>query len=232
MTTPNVKPEDIAKFSAHSYQWWDEEGPVKTLHAINPLRLQFITEQTSLANKKALDVGCGGGILSEALAKAGATVTALDLSEALIKVAKLHQFESGLNIDYRLQSVESLASELQVGFDIITCMELLEHVPEPASIVTACAQLIKPGGLVFFSTINRNVLAYLQAIVGAEYMLGLLPKGTHDYEAFIKPSELSAWCYQSGLSPMKMQGLSYNPVTKVYGLTSAVKVNYLLCAGK
>jgi len=228
----NINANDIAKFSSHSYQWWDEQGPVKTLHEINPLRLKFITDRIDLTDKKVLDVGCGGGILSEALAKQGASVTALDLSDALIKIAKLHQLESQVSIDYRLQSVESLAETSPESFDVITCMEMLEHVPQPEIIVAACSQLLKPAGLAFFSTINRNMMAYLQAIVGAEYILSLLPKGTHDYAAFIKPSELSAWCREVDLSPLQLQGLTYNPLTQVYHTTDKVTVNYMLCVKK
>lgn len=224
----NVDPAELEKFAALAHRWWDKNSEFKPLHAINPLRLNFIDNKVGLHGKRVLDVGCGGGILSESMAEKGAEVTGIDLGEKALKVAKLHQLESGAKVDYRLLAVEDLAKEQPASFDVVTCMEMLEHVPDPASIVHACAQLVKPGGSVFFSTINRNPKAYLFAVVGAEYLLNMLPKGTHEYEKFIKPSELSAWARQADLTIGELKGMSYNPFTQHYSLGADISVNYLI----
>lgn len=228
MHDANVDPSEIAKFAALASRWWDPNSEFEPLHRINPLRLQWIGDSVDLAGKRVLDVGCGGGILAEALASAGANVTAIDLGEAPLNVARLHLLESGLTVDYRRVSAEALAEQQPQAFDLITCMEMLEHVPDPASTVAACATLVKPGGHCFFSTINRNPKAYLFAVIGAEYLLRLLPKGTHDYARFIRPSELGAWARTSGLEAREMTGLSYNPLTRDYRLGDDVDVNYLM----
>jgi 2-polyprenyl-6-hydroxyphenyl methylase/3-demethylubiquinone-9 3-methyltransferase len=228
----NVDPNEIKKFAAMSANWWDETGELRTLHEINPLRMRFITERVAIAGKKIADIGCGGGILSEALARAGANVTGIDMNEAAIQVAKLHLLESGLTVNYECLTAEALAEREPQQFDVITCLEMLEHVPDPSAIVKACAALLKPGGMVFFSTLNRTPKSYLFAIVGAEYILRLLPKNTHDYAKFIRPSELSAWCTQHDLTPNEIQGIAYNPFTKHFKITTDVNVNYLLCASK
>lgn len=224
----NIDTTEVAKFDTIANQWWDLNGDFKPLHAINPLRLEFITNQIKLAGQKVLDVGCGGGILSESMANLGAHVTGIDMSANVLEVAKLHLLESKLHVDYQQTTVEDFASSHAAQFDAVTCMELLEHVPNPESVVKSCAQLVKPQGAIFFSTINRNPKAYLQAVVGAEYILKLLPKDTHDYAKFIRPSELAAWCRNAGLTVKCMQGMTYNPITKVYALCESVGVNYLL----
>ena len=224
----NVDHAEIAKFEALAHRWWDRESEFKPLHEINPLRVNWIEEHVRLAGKKVLDVGCGGGILSEAMALRGATVTAIDMGEAPLAVARLHQLESGVEVDYRQSTVEALAAVMPGQFDVVTCLEMLEHVPDPASVIHACHTLVKPGGQVFFSTINRNPKAYLLAIVGAEYLLKLLPRGTHDFRKFIRPSELGAWCRASGLAVEGIVGLTYNPLTRHYKLGTDVDVNYMI----
>ena len=230
--TLNVDPAELEKFAALAHRWWDKNSEFKPLHAINPLRLNFIDEAVGLNGKRVLDVGCGGGILSESMAEKGADVVAIDLGEKALKVAKLHQLESGSKVDYQLIAVETLASQQPASFDVVTCMEMLEHVPDPAAIIDACAKLVKPGGSVFFSTINRNPKAYLFAVIGAEYVLNMLPKGTHEYEKFIKPSELSAWARNSDLTVNELKGMSYNPLTQHYSLGSDISVNYLIQTSK
>ncbi|CAB3658076.1 Ubiquinone biosynthesis O-methyltransferase [Achromobacter deleyi] len=231
--TINADQAELDKFGALASRWWDPESEFKPLHAINPLRLEWIQESVgSLSGKKVLDVGCGGGILSEAMARAGADVTGIDLADKSLKVARLHGLESGVKVDYRKVPVEQLAAEQAGQFDVVTCMEMLEHVPDPASIVRACSALTKPGGWVFFSTLNRNAKAFLFAIVGAEYVLRLLPRGTHTYDMFIKPSELAAAARGAGLEPVGMRGMEYNPITQIYSLTSDTSVNYLMATRK
>jgi 2-polyprenyl-6-hydroxyphenyl methylase/3-demethylubiquinone-9 3-methyltransferase len=224
----NVDPLELEKFSKLAHRWWDPEGEFRPLHDINPLRLEWIDAHARLAGKTVLDVGCGGGILAEAMARRGAQVTGIDLSEKGLRVAELHLLESKLAIAYEKSSAEDYAAKHGGEFDVVTCMELLEHVPEPASMVAACARLARPGGRVFFSTINRNPKSYLFAVIGAEYVLKLLPKGTHDYLRFIKPSELSRWSRASGLSLDELVGMTYNPITRRYRLGSDCDVNYLL----
>ncbi|KGD97135.1 3-demethylubiquinone-9 3-methyltransferase [Achromobacter sp. RTa] len=229
----NADQAELDKFGALASRWWDPESEFKPLHAINPLRLEWIQECAgSLAGKTVLDVGCGGGILSEAMAKSGAEVTGIDLADKSLKVARLHGLESGVKVDYRKVPVEELAAERPGHYDVVTCMEMLEHVPDPASIVRACSALAKPGGWVFFSTLNRNAKSFLFAIVGAEYVLRLLPRGTHSYEQFIKPSELSAAARGAGLEPVSMRGMEYNPITQIYTLSSDTSVNYLMATRK
>jgi 2-polyprenyl-6-hydroxyphenyl methylase/3-demethylubiquinone-9 3-methyltransferase len=225
----NVDQAEIDKFGALASRWWDPDSEFKPLHAINPLRLNWILEQSgSLAGKQVIDVGCGGGILSEALAKAGAKVTGIDLAEKSLKIARLHGYESGITVDYHAISAEQMAAEKPGQFDVVTCMEMLEHVPDPGSIVRACATLVKPGGWVFFSTLNRNAKSFLFAIVGAEYLLRMLPRGTHTYENFIKPSELAASARHASLTVAKLAGLEYNPITDQYKLSGDTSVNYLM----
>ena len=219
----NADPAELEKFSKLAHRWWDPEGEFRPLHDINPLRLEWIAEHAPLGGAAVLDVGCGGGILAEAMARRGARVTGIDLSEKALRVAELHLHESKLAVRYEKSSVEDYVGE----FDVVTCMELLEHVPDPASMVAACARLARPGGQVFFSTINRNPKSYLFAVVGAEYVLGLLPKGTHDYQRFIKPSELARWSRAAGLRIDEVIGMTYNPVTRRYRLGSDCDVNYL-----
>ncbi|HSI22874.1 MAG TPA: bifunctional 2-polyprenyl-6-hydroxyphenol methylase/3-demethylubiquinol 3-O-methyltransferase UbiG [Methylophilaceae bacterium] len=228
----NVDPAELQKFASLAHRWWDPASEFKPLHEINPLRLDYIDRIAALSGKVVLDVGCGGGILSESMAVRGAQVTGIDLGDKALKVAQLHRLESGVAVDYRLVSVEELAEERPESFDVVTCMEMLEHVPDPAAVVGACARLVKPGGQVFFSTLNRNPKSYLLAVIGAEYVLNMLPKGTHDYRKFIKPSELSAWCRQAGLDVAGMMGMSYNPLSKRYWLDRDVSVNYILHATK
>ena len=228
----NVDPAELEKFSALAHRWWDPQGEFRPLHDLNPLRLGWIDGLAPLAGKRVLDVGCGGGILAEAMARLGGKVTGIDLSEKPLKVGQLHLLESGLSVDYQLSSAEEFSVLNASQFDIVTCMELLEHVPDPASTVAACARLVKPGGRVFFSTINRNPKSYLFAVIGAEYLLKLLPRGTHDYARFIKPSELSRWCRDAGLETIELKGMSYNPVTDSYRLGGDCDVNYSLCCAK
>ncbi|HVJ13195.1 MAG TPA: bifunctional 2-polyprenyl-6-hydroxyphenol methylase/3-demethylubiquinol 3-O-methyltransferase UbiG [Burkholderiales bacterium] len=222
----NADPAELEKFSNLAHRWWDPAGEFKPLHDINPLRLDWIAQHAPLQGARVLDVGCGGGILAEAMARRGAKVTGIDLAEKALRVAQLHLLESKLDIRYEMSSVDDVAGE----FDLVTCMELLEHVPDPAAMVAACARLVRPGGQVFFSTINRNPKSYLFAVVGAEYVLGLLPKGTHDYQRFIKPSELSRWSRAAGLRVDELIGMTYNPLTRVYRLGADCDVNYLLRA--
>jgi 2-polyprenyl-6-hydroxyphenyl methylase / 3-demethylubiquinone-9 3-methyltransferase len=228
----NVDPLELEKFSQLAHRWWDPGAEFKPLHDINPLRLDYIDGIASLRGKNALDVGCGGGILTESMAARGARVTGIDLAEKPLKVAQLHLLESGLRVDYRLIAPEALAREMPRSFDLVTCMELLEHVPDPASTVRSCADLACPGGRVFFSTINRNPKSYLLAVIGAEYLLKLLPRGTHDYAKFIKPSELASMCRAAGLQVESLTGMTYNPFTKIYSLGSDSDVNYILHATK
>ena len=228
MTSVNVDPAELAKFSELAHRWWDPSSEFRPLHEINPLRLEWIAKCAPLAGRQVLDVGCGGGILSEAMARLGAQVTGIDLAEKALKVAQLHLLESGLPVHYELASTESFAAAHAGRFDVITCMELLEHVPDPGSTVAACARLAKPGAQIFFSTINRNPKAYLLAIIGAEYVLKLLPKGTHDYARFIRPAELSRWCRAAGLREAELLGMTYNPLTRQFRLGRDCDVNYLL----
>jgi len=225
----NADQIELDKFAQLAHRWWDPNSEFKPLHDINPLRLDYIDRVVGLAGKTVLDVGCGGGILSESMAQRGATVTGIDLGDKALKVAKLHKLESGVNVDYRLISAEDLAQEQPQRYDAVTCMEMLEHVPDPAQVVQACARLVKPGGHVFFSTLNRNAKSYLFAVVGAEYVLNLLPRGTHDYAKFIKPSELSRYCRDAGLDVADVTGMSYSPFSKTYSLGKDTSVNYLLC---
>ena len=224
----NVDPAEIAKFSELAHRWWDPGSEFKPLHDINPLRLDYIDGHLGLRGKTVLDVGCGGGILAESMAQRGAQVTGIDLADAPLKVAQLHLLESGNQVEYRNVAAEDLAHELPRHFDVVTCMELLEHVPDPASTVRACAALAKPGGHVFFSTINRNPKSYLLAVIGAEYVLRLLPRGTHSYAKFIKPSELGAFARQAGLDVSAVIGMTYNPFTQVYALGPDTDVNYIM----
>jgi len=225
----NVDPAELAKFSALAHRWWDPTSEFRPLHEINPLRLAHIEKLAGgLSGKRALDVGCGGGILAEAMAAKGAQVTGIDLAEKPVKVAMLHAMETNSSVQYRVVSAEAIADEAPGAFDVVTCMEMLEHVPDPASTVAACARLAKPGGWVFFSTINRNPKAFLFAIVGAEYVLRLLPRGTHEYARFLRPSELAGYCRSAGLEVADLTGMTYNPLTKVYSLGRDVDVNYLL----
>ncbi len=229
----NVDSAEIAKFEAIATRWWDLESEFKPLHEINPLRTNYIEEHAPLAGKKVLDVGCGGGILSEGMALRGAQVTGLDLGQANLDTANLHALESGVQVDYQCVPVEDFADAHPESFDIVTCLEMLEHVPNPESIVRACAKLVKPGGKVFFSTINRNPKSYLMAVIGAEYILKLVPTGTHDYEKFIKPAELARWCRPVGLTQIHMTGMTYNPISKNYKLVdNDVDVNYLVACEK
>ena len=227
----NADPQELAKFSELAHRWWDPSSEFKPLHQINPLRLEWIDGIAGLKSKSVLDVGCGGGILAEAMAALGARVKGIDLSEKALKVAMLHLLESRLDVNYEEISAEALARREPGHYDVLTCMEMLEHVPDPASTVNACAQLVRPGGQVFFSTINRNPKSYLFAVIGAEYILRLLPRGTHDYAKFLKPSELARHCRAAGLTLKSVIGMSYNPLTKVYALNDDASVNYLMhCA--
>ena len=229
MQTQNVDPAELAKFSDLAHRWWDPNSEFRPLHQINPLRLDWINTLASIKNKQVLDVGCGGGILSDAMARAGATVTGIDLAGKSLKVAQLHALESQTpNVSYREISAEALAAETPAQFDVVTCMEMLEHVPDPASIVKACATLVKPGGWVFFSTLNRNPKSFLFAIIGAEYVLNLLPKGTHEYARFIRPGELAAHCRAAELDLQATKGLQYNPITRRYWLDANTSVNYMI----
>lgn len=225
----NIDSDEVSKFDRMAARWWDPKGEFRPLHELNPVRLRFISGHVVLAGAKVLDVGCGGGILSEAMAKAGASVTGIDMAEKALNVARLHAADSGLEIGYHAGTAEAHLEKHAGEYDIVTCLELLEHVPDPASLVTSCAQLARPGGRVFFSTINRTMKAYALAVVGAEYIMRLLPKGTHDYEKFIKPSELSAWSRDAGLNLIEQAGMHYNPVFGSASLNNNVDVNYLAC---
>lgn len=224
----NADPLELDKFSQLAHRWWDPQSEFRPLHEINPLRLDWIEQHAGLTGKTVLDIGCGGGILSESMAQAGASVTGIDLSEKALGVARLHLLESGGKVDYRMVSAEALAAESPGTFDVVTCMEMLEHVPDPASVIASCSALVKPGGHVFFSTLNRNLKSYVLAVIGAEYILGLLPRGTHDYAKFIKPSELSRWAKSVALEPDELIGMTYNPLTKKYSLGRDTDVNYLM----
>ncbi|MFZ9348778.1 MAG: bifunctional 2-polyprenyl-6-hydroxyphenol methylase/3-demethylubiquinol 3-O-methyltransferase UbiG [Arenimonas sp.] len=228
----NVHPHEIEKFGALASRWWDANGPQRPLHELNPVRLSYVCGFQPLSGRRVLDVGCGGGLLTEAMAAEGAQVTGIDLSEQLIDIARLHLLESGLKAEYRVISAEAMAAEQPAGFDAVTCMEMLEHVPDPQAIVQACFELLKPGGRLFLSTINRTPAAFALAVVGAEYVARLLPKGTHDYRSFIKPSELAAALRQSGFQLEDVSGLQYNPLTHKASIGSNTAVNYLMAARK
>ena len=232
-TTVNADPAELAKFSDLAHRWWDPESEFRPLHSINPLRLDWIQSLVPLAGKRVLDVGCGGGILSDSMARKGAQVLGIDLAGKALRVAQLHALEAQTpNVQYREQSVEALAEQQPASFDVVTCMEMLEHVPDPASVVRACSKLVKPGGWVFFSTINRSPKAFLFAIVGAEYLLSLLPRGTHEYLKFIRPSELASYSRASGLELLHTRGMEYNPLTRRYWLSGDTGVNYLFATQK
>lgn len=232
MPTLNADPAEIQKFSDLAHRWWDPSSEFRPLHEINPLRLEWINQRVPLSGKNVIDVGCGGGILAESMAKKGAIVTGIDLSEKALKVADLHGLESGVSVRYKNIPAEEMAEAEAGQYDVVTCMEMLEHVPDPSSIIRACTKLLKPGGYVFFSTLNRNVKSYLFAILGAEYVLQLLPKGTHDYAKFITPAELSQDVRNAGLELNAMKGLSYNPLTKIYSLNNDTSVNYMIACTK
>lgn len=232
LNSSNVDPGEIQKFSELAHRWWDPNSEFKPLHEINPLRLEWINNLAPLAGKRVIDIGCGGGILAESMAKRKAHVTGIDLSDKALKVADLHSLETGIEIRYEKISAEEMAEREAGSFDVVTCMEMLEHVPDPASIVKACMKLAKPGGKVFFSTINRNPKAYLFAVIGAEYVLQMLPKGTHDYQKFITPAELSQDIRNAGLEVLQMKGMGYNPLTKIYSLNQDTSVNYLVACSK
>lgn len=224
----NIDADEVAKFDQSASRWWDPNSEFKPLHDINPLRLDYIDEHAELSGKRVVDVGCGGGILAESMAARGASVTGIDMAGAALSVAKLHALESGVDVDYRQVTAEQLAAEAPESFDVVTCMELLEHVPDPASLIAACAQLATPGGRVFFSTLNRNPKAYLLAVVAAEYLLKMLPRGTHDFAKFIRPAELARWARTAGLEVKDLTGMSYNPISRHYYLSQDVSVNYLV----
>jgi len=228
----NVDPQEIAKFEELAERWWDPNSEFRPLHQINPLRLNYIDERVNLPGKTVIDIGCGGGLVSEGMARRGATVTGIDLGEAPLSVARLHAEKEGMQVEYLKIPAEQIAAERAGQYDAVTCLEMLEHVPDPASVIAACAQLLKPGGKVFFSTINRNPKSFLFAIVGAEYVLRLLPRGTHEYKKFIRPSELAGWCRDAGLQVVDTTGMTYNPLTEVYRLGRDVDVNYLMYAVK
>jgi 2-polyprenyl-6-hydroxyphenyl methylase/3-demethylubiquinone-9 3-methyltransferase len=229
----NADPQELAKFSELAHRWWDTESEFRPLHQINPLRLDWIDSHARIAGKRVLDVGCGGGILADAMARRGAKVLGIDLATKSLKVAELHALEAETpNVSYREVAAEALAAEAPGGYDVVTCMEMLEHVPEPSSIVRACATLVAPGGWVFFSTINRNAKAFAFAILGAEHLLRLLPKGTHEYAKFIRPSELAQWCRAAGLDTLDARGMEYNPITRRYSLSTDTSVNYLVACRK
>lgn len=227
-TNQNVDPAELAKFDSLASRWWDTDGDFKSLHDINPLRLGWIRKHVTLDGCRALDIGCGGGILAESMAAAKATVTGIDMAEGPLSVARLHQLESGAEVDYRKMTAEQLAAAEAGEYDVVTCLEMLEHVPQPSQVIRSCAQLVKPGGHVFFSTINRNPKSFLFAIVGAEYVLKLLPSGTHEYAKFIRPSELEAWARHAGLRLVESIGMHYSPLTKAYSLGENLDVNYLM----
>ncbi|MEN8108520.1 MAG: bifunctional 2-polyprenyl-6-hydroxyphenol methylase/3-demethylubiquinol 3-O-methyltransferase UbiG [Pseudomonadota bacterium] len=231
-STTNVDHDEIAKFDKLAARWWDPDSEFKPLHDINPLRLDYIDRLAGLQGKRVLDVGCGGGLLSEGMAARGAEVTGIDMGKAPLTVARLHQHESGLDIDYRRATAEHMAGEAPGSFDIVTCLEMLEHVPDPAAVIAACARLIKDDGHIFLSTINRNPKSYLFAVIGAEYLLNLLPKGTHEYSKFIRPSEMESWARAAGLALDDLTGMSYNPLTREYRLGQDVSINYLACFRK
>lgn len=228
----NADPIELQKFSELAHRWWDPGSEFRPLHEINPLRLEWINAHAPLSGKTVLDIGCGGGILSESMAMKGAQVTGIDLSEKALKVADLHSLESGVQVRYELVAAEVMAAREPARYDIVTCMEMLEHVPDPAAIVKACATLVKPGGMVFFSTLNRNPKSYLFAVIGAEYLLRLLPRGTHDYAKFITPAELSQYARKAGLQVEALKGMSYNPVTKIYSMNQDTSVNYLMACSR
>ena len=229
----NADPLELAKFSDLAHKWWDPESEFRPLHQINPLRLDWIDQLAAIKGKQVVDVGCGGGILAESMARRGAHVLGVDLADKPLKVAQLHAMEAGVaNLEYRSIAAEALADEQAGQFDVVTCMEMLEHVPDPASVVRACAKMAKPGGWLFFSTINRNPKAYLFAIVGAEYMLKLLPKGTHEFARFIRPAELARWVREAGLDTVQYKGLEYNPITRQYWLSGNTSVNYMVACRK
>ena len=232
MTTTNADPLEIQKFSELAHRWWDPTSEFRPLHEINPLRLEWINARAPLAGKNVIDIGCGGGVLSESMARKGARVTGIDLSQKALKVADLHSLESGVEVRYKHIAAEEMAEQEAGQFDVVTCMEMLEHVPDPASIVRAAARLVKPGGHVFFSTLNRNPKSYLFAVIGAEYVLRMLPRGTHDYGKFITPAELAQFVRQAGLQVDGLKGLTYNPLTKIYSLNNDTDVNYMVACSK
>lgn len=232
MPVMNADPLELQKFSELAHRWWDPTSEFRPLHEINPLRLEWINALVPLAGKRVLDVGCGGGILAEAIAKKGANVKGIDLSEKALKVAELHSLESGVQVNYELIAAEALAAREAGQYDVVTCMEMLEHVPDPSAIVQACATLVKPGGRLFFSTLNRNPKSYLFAIIGAEYVLRLLPRGTHDYAKFIKPAELTQYARNANIEVQALKGMTYNPLTKIYSLNHDTDVNYLMACSK
>ena len=225
--TPNIDPAEVNKFEELASRWWDPSSEFKPLHDINPLRIDYIRQRAPLRDRKVIDVGCGGGLLSEGMAQLGAQVTGIDMGEAPLTVARLHQHETGVQVDYQRATAEQMSEQNPQSFDVCTCLEMLEHVPDPASVIAACAKLLKPGGQLFFSTINRNPKSYLFAIIGAEYLLRMLPKGTHDYRKFIRPSELERWARSAGLVLKELTGMSFNPLTQQYKLGTDVDVNYL-----
>jgi len=232
MTTTNVNPAEVARFERLASRWWDADGESRPLHDLNPVRFAYIADRVAIKGARALDVGCGGGLLSESMARAGANVIGIDLAAAVLDVARLHLLESGLEVDYREVSVESLALDMGARFDVVTCLEMLEHVPDPASVIRACADLLKPGGRLFVSTLNRTLPSFTAAIVGAEHVLRLLPRGTHHYAQFIKPSELAADLRAAGLVLEDLRGIGYNPLTRKAWLSDSVAINYLACAVK
>ncbi|PIY27484.1 MAG: bifunctional 3-demethylubiquinol 3-O-methyltransferase/2-polyprenyl-6-hydroxyphenol methylase [Comamonadaceae bacterium CG_4_9_14_3_um_filter_60_33] len=232
-STINADPAELAKFSDLAHRWWDAEGEFRPLHQINPLRLAWVNGLCPIQGKTVLDVGCGGGILTDSLARSGAVATGIDLSTKVLRIAQLHAMDAQTdNVQYREISAEAMAAEQPATFDVVTCMEMLEHVPDPASVVQSCATLVKPGGWVFFSTLNRNPMSFVQAIIGAEYVLGMLPRGTHEFAKFIRPSELAGYCRRAGLDVVETRGLSFNPLTQRYWLNSNTSVNYLLATQK
>lgn len=228
----NADPLELQKFSDLAHRWWDPNSEFRPLHEINPLRLEWINARVSLSGKRIIDIGCGGGILAESMAKKGGNITGIDLSEKALKVADLHSLETGVNVKYELIAAEDIAAREAASFDVVTCMEMLEHVPDPAAVVHACAKLAKPGGKIFFSTINRNPKAYLLAVLGAEYILKLIPKGTHDYTKFITPAELAQFARNAGLEIDSLKGMTYNPITKIYSLNQDTDVNYMVACTK